>query len=114
MESIGGNHIISDEVIATIALSAAQEVKGINTPGSFADKLGKRQSIKGIKVEQQEEGLKLEVKAVVDYGLNIPQVCNEFREKVIEKLGNLTGLDVLAVDIHVTGINIHTDHIQET
>jgi len=110
LSEIKGNHFIADEVIATIALNAAQEVQGISLPTRIADgiveKLGKKQSTKGIKVEQMEEGVKLEIKIVVDYEINIPQICHQVQEKVSEQVEKLTGLKVLSVDIHVTGINV--------
>jgi uncharacterized alkaline shock family protein YloU len=110
MNEIKGNHFIADEVIATIALNAALEVENITIPTRIADgfveKFGKKTPTKGIKVEQQEDGVKIELKLVTDYGINIPQICHQVQGKIIHQVEKLTGLNVLSVDINVTGINL--------
>ncbi len=103
---IKGTHIISDEVIATIVLSAAAEASGIYLPSAgLAERFGKKQSTKGIRIDQEEEGVAIEMKVAADYGINIPEACKALQEKVAEKVTTLTGKNVLAVNIQVTDIN---------
>lgn len=108
MSEIQGNHIIADDVIAAIVMSAAAEVSGLYLPSSganFAERFSKKQSPRGIKVEQPDEGVIIDLKVTADYGINIPSVCKELQEKVAEKVTELTGKKVTAVNVNVTDIN---------
>jgi len=109
---VKGTHIISDEVIATIVLSAAADSTGVYLPYGIAngitERFSKKQSTKGIRVEQSDEGVAIEIKVTADYGINIPEACRALQEKVAEKVESLTGRNVLGVNIHVTDINIST------
>ena len=117
MSEIKGSHIISDEVIAAIALNAAQEIEEITFPtritNGIAERFGKKQWARGIKVEQKDEGVIIEIKVVIKYGVNIPEVCSRIQEKVIEQVEKLTGLKVLAVDINVTGLDVPSQPQQQ-
>lgn len=111
MPEIQGQHIIADDVIASIVMSAATEVKGLYLPSSvanFAERLAKKQSPKGIRVEQPEEGVIIDIKVVADYGINIPTAARELQEKVAGKVTELTGKNVVAVNVHVTDINMQS------
>ena len=108
MSEIQGNHIIADDVIASIVMNAATEVAGLYFPSSaanFAERLTKKQSPKGIRIEQPDEGVVIDIKVVADYGINIPSACRELQEKVAAKVTELTGKDVVAINVHVTDIN---------
>ncbi|NLO89975.1 MAG: Asp23/Gls24 family envelope stress response protein [Clostridia bacterium] len=110
MSEIKGSHIISDEVIAAITLNAAQEIEEIAFPAGIthgiAERFGKKQWARGIKVEQNNEGVTIEIKVVIKYGVHIPEVCSRIQEKVKEQVEKLTGLKVIAVDINVTGLEV--------
>lgn len=109
---IKGTHIIADEVIAAIVLNAAAEASGVYLPSTIAnglaERFGKKQSTKGIRIDQQEDGAIIEMKVVADYGINIPEACKMLQEKVSEKVSSLTGKKVLAVNIQVTDINTNS------
>lgn len=117
MSELNGNHFIADEVISTYATIAVQEVSGVSIPakmsGGIAEKFGKKHGPKNIRVNQSEEGVKLEIKLEIDYGINIPEVSTEVQNKVTEKTETFTGLKVLSVDIHVTSINTGTNETEE-
>lgn len=108
MTEIKGSHFIADEVIAAIAINAAQEIDNITIvtgiAEGFVEKFGRKQT-RGIRVEQDEEGLKLEMKIIVDYGINIPEICGKVQDIIIKQVENLTGLKVISIDINVSGIN---------
>lgn len=61
---------------------------------------------KKVTVVQSEEGVRLELTMTVNYGIYIPGCLKELREILKEKIEYLTGLDIIAVDILVSGIDI--------
>jgi uncharacterized alkaline shock family protein YloU len=107
-ESIG-NIKISEEVIAIVSGVAASEVKGVvgmsNTfAGGIAELLGKKSLAKGVKVELSETTTTIGISLVVEYGCKIPDVAWEVQENVKKAVENMTGLEVLAVNIFVDGL----------
>ena len=111
MSEIPGSHYIADDVIAAIVFSAAAEVSGIYLPlgiGNLAERFGKKQSPKGIRVEQNDDGVEIDIKVVADYGINIPNACKELQKKIAETVTELTGKEVLAVNVHVADINMQS------
>ena len=108
-ESIGKVNI-SDEVIAVVSSVASTEVKGVygmcNTITSgIAELFGKKNLSKGVKVELVENTVKIGVSITVEAGCKIPDVSWKVQEKVKREVENMTGLDVLSVDVFVNGIH---------
>ena len=78
---------IADDVIATIAGKSALEVKGVYSmaggfAGGISEVFGKKSYTKGIKVDDSEKGLKIDVNIIVEYGSRIPDVAYEIQNKV--------------------------------
>ena len=78
---------IADDVIATIAGKSALEVKGVYSmaggfAGGISEVFGKKSYTKGIKVDNTEKGLKIDVNIIVEYGARIPDVAYEIQNKV--------------------------------
>lgn len=102
---------ISDEVIAICVQNAVLATKGIHgLSGGITDNIsqnifGKTPLYKGIKVNQGEEGVTVDVSVVVDYEVKIPDVAWHVQENVKKEIEDITGLTVLAVNIHVAGVN---------
>ncbi|HHX95412.1 MAG TPA: Asp23/Gls24 family envelope stress response protein [Clostridia bacterium] len=114
MTEVKGEHIIADEVIASIVMSTATEVPGLYlSSGGIAERFGKKQPAKGIRIEQQEEGVIVDVKVAADYGVSIPKLCKELQVKVAERVTELTGKNVAAVNVHVTSINMQSTPTEE-
>lgn len=105
-----GNVKISDEVIATIACIAANEVKGIvGTGSSFAGEIKqmlskKAPGSKGVKVQTEGDEVTVDISVIVEYGVLIPNVSWEIQESVKKNVESMTGLSVKKVNIHVVGI----------
>ncbi len=111
--AIGGIKI-NNEVIAVIAGRAATEVKGVagmsgGVVDGLAKMLGKRSLEKGVKVEVGEEDINIALSIVVDYGVNIPDVCSEIQMSVKRKVEQMAGRNVRSVDVSVQGIHFPTD-----
>ena len=114
-----GNVKISDEVIATIAQIAANEVDGIiGTGSSFAGEIKqilskKAPAGKGVKVVTENGEVTLDINVVVEYGAKIPAVSWELQENVKKNVESMTGLSVRKVNIHVVGIEVKEEETEE-
>lgn len=101
---------IADDVVATIAGKAAMEVSGVYSmaggfAGGISEVFGKKNYTKGIKVDNSEKGLKIDVNIIVEYGARIPDVAYEIQNKVKKSIENMTGLTIEEVNVHVQGVN---------
>ena len=101
---------IADDVIATIAGKSALEVKGVYSmaggfAGGISEVFGKKSYTKGIKVDNTEKGLKIDVNIIVEYGSRIPDVAYEIQNKVKNSIENMTGLKIEEVNVHIQGVN---------
>ena len=101
---------IADDVIAIIAGKAASEVAGVYSmaggfAGGISEVFGKRSYTKGIKVDNSEGRLKIDVNIIVEYGSRIPDVAYEIQNRVKKAVENMTGLNVEEVNVHIQGVN---------
>lgn len=109
-ESESDNIQISDDVIASIAGMAAQEVPGVyEMAGGFAGGIsevlsGKKNMAKGIKVDVKDKVVKIDVNIIVEYGSRIPDVAFEIQKRVKTAVENMTGLKTSEVNVHVQGV----------
>ena len=87
---------ISNDVVAVIAGVAVSEVQGVS---------GMKNLAKGIKVEIEDEKVKIDVNIIVEYGSRIPDVAFEIQNRVKKSVENMTGLKVEEVNVHVQGVN---------
>ncbi len=109
---------ITDEVVAIIAGIAAMEVPGVTgmsggIAGGIAEALGRKNLSKGVKVEVGEKEAAIDLYIIVDYGYRIPDVAWSIQEKVKHAVEDMTGLNVVEVNIHIQGVNIERDHKKE-
>lgn len=109
---IGGTVKISDEVIAVCAVNAALKTEGVaNLSGGISNTLsknilGKELTSKGIKVNQTEDGVEIDVHIIVEYQTKIPAVAWDIQENVKKEVQSMTELKVAAVNIHVEGVKL--------
>ena len=121
LDSDLGTTTIQDSVVSAIVGMAAQEVEGVSmshggarlpgdsspTVGEFVDNLtGGGGRSRGLSVEVGERQAAADITVNVDYGRSIPQVTNAVRERVIERVQNLTGLEVNEVNIQVNDVTL--------
>ena len=111
--------VISDEVVSVIAGMAVSEVPGVvDTAGGFAGGIsevlsGKKKISKGIKVEVGEKETKIDVNIIVEYGTRIPDVAFEIQNRVKKAVKEMTGLEVLEVNVHVQGVRTSATEPEE-
>jgi len=109
-----GKVTFADEVVAIIAGLAATEVKGVaamsgSMAGGIAEKLGRKNLTKGVKVEVGEKEAAIDLYIIVDYGVRIPEVAWNIQENVKKAVETMTGLSVVEVNVHVQGVNFDRD-----
>lgn len=109
---------ITDEVVAIIAGIAAMEVPGVTSmsggiAGGIAEALGRKNLSKGVKVEVGEKEAAIDLFIIVEYGYRIPEVAWTIQERVKNAVEDMTGLNVVEVNIHIQGVNIEKDHKRE-
>lgn len=109
----GGTITYANEVIATIAGVAANEVDGIAgmcVSGGFSEILGRNRNItRGVKVEVGSQEAAVDLYIIVEYGKPIQKVAGEVQENVRRALESLTGLHVVRVDVHVQGVSFEKE-----
>lgn len=104
---------IAPEVIEVIAGIAASEVEGIaemrgNFAADVAERFGKKNHRKGVKVDVSDEGITIDVYCVIEFGLSIPKVSTAVQENIRQTLLNMTALTINEINIHVVGIQFDT------
>ncbi|MGG3574820.1 Asp23/Gls24 family envelope stress response protein [Bacillus gobiensis] len=100
---------IAPEVIEVIAGIAAYEVEGVaemrgNFAAGVAERFGKKNHRKGVKVDLTEDGIIIEVYCVMIFGVSIPKVANAVQDNIRQALLNMTALAIKEINIHVVGI----------
>ncbi len=105
---------IANEVVAIIAGVATSEVQGVagmsgGLVGGISEMLGKKNFSKGIKVEVDGNETAIEIYIIVEYGVRIPDVAWVLQNKVKTAVEEMTGLNVVKVNIHVQGVKVEKD-----
>ncbi len=96
-----------DKVIKKMAGMAATEIPGIlamsgNFISGLTDKiLNADDPTKGITVAVGKKQVAIDMKVVCEYGRNIPEIFQAIVDKVSGVIKEMTGLDVVEVNVHV-------------
>ena len=119
LQSDLGTTTIQDAVVSAIVGIAAEEVDGVasshggtrlpgdssSTVGEFVDNItGGGSRTRGLSVDVGERQTAADITVNVEYGRSIAQVTQAVRERVIERVENLTGLEVTEVNIQVNDV----------
>ena len=105
---------IADEVVTVIAGLAATEVEGVasmegNITNELVSKLGVKNLSKGVKVTVEDKTVTVDLALNIRFGYEIPKVSKKVQEKVKSAIETMTGLDVVAVNIKIAGVNIEAE-----
>ena len=107
---IATNLNISEDVIGIIAGLAASEVEGIaGMTLGFVDGInqilgGNKKYSKGVRISLDGKKVTIDLFVNVTYGVRIPDIAWAAQNAVKNAVENMTGLDVVAVNINVQGI----------
>jgi len=111
-EKTVGNLIISEDVIASIARVAAEEVKGIHSlstkPASLKN-LFLSGSNKAILVNLNDDIASIDIYVILEYGAKVQEVASNIQQNVKASVQNMTGITVSRVNIIVSGIDFCND-----
>lgn len=107
----GGDVKISEDVLATIAILAAESVDGVvkmqtSLKSSVTDILGVKNVARGVKVSVGEQEAVIDMYITVEYGKNIIEIAKSVQEKVKETIENMTGLELIEINVHISGISV--------
>ena len=105
---------IADEVVTVIAGLAATDVDGVasmegNITNELVSKLGVKNLSKGVKVTVEDKTVTVDLALNIRFGYEIPKVSKKVQEKVKSAIETMTGLDVVAVNIKIAGVNIEAE-----
>jgi uncharacterized alkaline shock family protein YloU len=106
-----GTTTIASSVVAKIAALATQEIPGVQamgksltrTFGSIRSKVpgASQAETQGVTVEVGERQAAVDIDIVVQYGHSIVEVAEAIRQNVIDRLEDMTGLEVVEVNVGV-------------
>lgn len=105
---------IAPEVIEVITGLAAAEVEGVahmsgGFVGDIAERLGRKNLAKGVKVEVGKKEAAVDVYIIVKYGYKIPEVARNIQENVQNAIETMTGLKVIEVNVHIVDVEFRTE-----
>jgi len=108
---------IADEVIATIAGTAALEIEGVagmggGIVGGISDMLGRKNLSKGVSVEVTGAEAVIGLDIVVKFNYKIQEVSTEVQKRVKVAVETMTGLTVPEVRVCVSGVVAGKDKIK--
>ncbi len=109
---------ISSDVIAVIASIISSDIPGIvgmsgGVVGGIAERLGRRDMTKGIKVEVNEDKVSIDLNVIVEYGKSIVESTDKLKKEIRNNVEKTTGLKVEAININVQGINVPEEESEE-
>lgn len=108
-ESRGEDIDVSPEAIATLAAQAAMGVEGVvacyRKPVESITSRMKREFVhKGVRVEREGESCRLALYLKVAYGINLPAMAREVKNRVKEYVEGLTDIRVEEVEVVIEDI----------
>ena len=105
-----GEISISDDVIGIIASLTVTEIEGVYSmsggfAGGLANVLGRSDLSRGVKIDKDDDGVKVELYLILEYEYSIPDLAWKIQDKVKRTLEAMIGLNIIEVNIHVQGVN---------
>ena len=77
-----------------------------NLKNSVSDILKVKNTSKGVKVSVGEKEAIIDMYINVEFGSNIVEIAKKVQEEVKEKVETMTDLEVVEVNVHISGIHI--------
>lgn len=102
-----GEIVIAPRVLEVITGIAAAKVDGVHSLQNkrVADSWSKTSLNKGVYLETDEEGrVTADIYVYLEYGVNVPAVSMDIQRTVKTAVYNYAEVQVVAVNIHVSGI----------
>lgn len=109
-----GNISISNEVIAMIAGSAANETYGIvgmvarTSKGSLNNILKRDNLSKGVEIKIENEEINIDLFVIIQFGTKISVVAKNTIDQVKYNVETQTGMKVATVNLNIEGIKVQS------
>lgn len=109
---IPGSVVISDRAIADIVGWTVLECYGVvgmaspNLARGMGTLLTRDKLHQGIKVDQSNDRLHIDLYIIVEYGLNVAEVAGNVKGRVAYNVKKATGRAVADIHIHVQGVRV--------
>lgn len=105
-----GSVKISNDVIAIIAGVAAGKIEGVvgmssGITGGITEMLGMKNLSRGVKVEVDKNEATIDLFITVEYGVKLSEVGENVQKNVKETVENMTGLQVLSVNVNIEDVS---------
>lgn len=109
---------VSNEVLATIAQTAAMEVEGVfgTTTGlanEIIEKFGKKSSSKGIVISIENKMILIDINLAIKLNYRISDIAEKVQKKVKNAIESMTGIEVYKVNINIVSVEISKDKPEE-
>ena len=109
VNNMSGSLVISEDVIATIALNAAKDVDGVAEFGNRPTDLYttfkfNTENLKHVKVSLSSFDIKVHLYVVLNSTAKIQEVSENIQNAVKDAIQNMIGRVVTRVDVTITGI----------
>jgi len=106
-----GSIFILPQAIKTVARNAALQSYGVISlapanPTETVSRFFNKEADVGILVVSEEDGVRLELNLIIEYGLRIKSVADSVAESVKYSIEKTMGIPVKRVDVHVRGLRI--------
>ena len=104
-----GSINIAEDVVAVIVGMAASEVEGVHglyySPSKeLSQKANSKGIAKSVKLDIDGENITIDVYILVDKNHSVTEVALEVQKAVMSAVGDMVGIIVSAVNVHVCGI----------
>lgn len=120
VETVKGKLTYEDKVIQKIIGISLEKVNGLLTVdgGFFSNLTGKLVNTdnvtSGVDVEVGEKQVAVDLDIVAEYGKDIHKIYNEMREIITKEVKNMTGLEVIEVNVNVVDIKTEEQHEEDS
>ncbi len=109
---------ISSEVVAVITSIISSDVPGVagmsgGVVGGIAERLGRQDMTRGIKVQVNEDRVTIDLNIIVEYGISIVDTTDNLKKEIRANVEKTTGLKVEAININVLGISLPEEEEKE-
>ena len=108
-----GRITVSDEALITCITEVVTGVEGVSSlftgiTGNLTKNFLKKETdpSKGVKVQERNHKLYIDIYIVVKYRTKIPVIAWELQTRIIDKLKDITDTEVEEVNIHVKGVSM--------
>ncbi|HLQ39334.1 MAG TPA: Asp23/Gls24 family envelope stress response protein [Tetragenococcus sp.] len=104
-----GDIVIAPEVIEVIIGIAASKVEGVyrmqgNLVNNVTEFLGRSAYGKGVRLEMDEEAIKVDIYTYIKYGISVPEVAMNIQKRVKQQVLFMTDIELSEVNVHVVAV----------